>query len=651
MTLYRQLLIFTVTLFILLFIGVFLEKLQTTRTFLTNQLESHAQDTATSLGLSLSVAMEQSDDSLAETMLNAVFDRGYYRRIAFINVAGETVFEQELEVEFEGVPAWFVRLIPLRTPVAESMLMQGWKQAGTLFVECHPGYAYKTLWETVVQIGLYFIASGVLVVVFGGLGLTYLLKPLKRVEKQAEAICRREYTIQEELPGTRELRRVVVSMNKMTTKVENMFAEQVSIAERLRKSAYTDQLTGLGNRRFIRGQVEAHMENVKGETAGALILVQLVDLQEINEKSGFEVGDQLLKRVAEVVREEVGRINKVALARITGGDFVVFMPEISAEDARELTFDINNGLTRLTTEYMSPSNNIAHIGCVVYEEKLEFGRLLAEADSALHAARQAGPNKTCVTTCCVPGKENEAKGKFWWKDTLEDILHQNDILLYSQPVVMRGERTVVLHQEILSRIAISESEVICAGVFIPFAERMRLVALLDRLVITRLFEMNGSVQGVVAVNISPTSVSDQDFVNWLLTRIKSVNPEILKIIFELPEFGAVQHLEQVKAFSTQVQRAGHAIALDHFGQSFTNFGYLKSLKPEYVKIGGAFTKELGQDQGESKFFLEALCGVAHSLDIKVIVEGVETDEQSRLLAEMNVDALQGYLFGMPEPLG
>ena len=232
MTLYRQLLIFTVILFVALFAGIWVEKLHSTRSFLVTQLESHAQDTATSLGLSLSPVMVDNDIATVDTMINAVFDRGYYRVISFKDMEGEVITERILKVEIAGVPDWFVNLVPIKSPNAESLVMAGWTQAGKLYVESHPGFAYQTMWEAMVRISIYFLLSVSTVLLLGGLGLRMLLKPLKQVELQAEAICRREYHIQDKLPKTRELRQVVNSMNRMTNQVREMFASQSKIADR-----------------------------------------------------------------------------------------------------------------------------------------------------------------------------------------------------------------------------------------------------------------------------------------------------------------------------------------------------------------------------------------------------------------------------------
>ena len=273
MTLFRQLLIFTLVLFFFLFAGTWFARLNSTRTFLLDQLESHAQDTATSLGLSISPYMVKKDLPAVETMINAVFDRGYYRVIRLADVEDKVLVDRTQEVVMEGVPRWFVSFVPLETPSAMSIVLAGWSQAGTVLVESHPGYAYKTLWDTVVTTSLWFLVMIIVVLVGGGFGLRVLLKPLKRVEHQAEILCKKQYEIQTNLPRTRELRRVVEAMNKMTYKVKDMFDEQARVAERLRKNAYHDSLTGLGNRRYLEGQVATRRESGESSVNGAFMLV------------------------------------------------------------------------------------------------------------------------------------------------------------------------------------------------------------------------------------------------------------------------------------------------------------------------------------------------------------------------------------------
>ena len=123
-----------------------------------------------------------------------------------------------------------------------------------------------------------------------------------------------------------------------------------------------------------------------------------------------------------------------------------------------------------------------------------------------------------------------------------------------------------------------------------------------------------------------------------------------KLVFEFVEYSAVQNLDTLRTFSTRLRELGHGVALDHFGSSFSNFGYLQSMRPDYVKIDRAFTNELGKENSDSDFFISSLCSVAHSLDVEVILEGVENEQQFELLKELDVDGVQGYFIDKPGPL-
>lgn len=651
MTLHKQLFLFTVFLVGILFLGVWLEKLQSTRSFLVTQLESHAQDTATSLGLSLSPIMAENDLPTVETMINAVFDRGYYRVISLKDTNGEVITDRILTVEIDGVPNWFINFISIEAPRAEALVMAGWSQAGTLYVESHPGFAYQTIWDTMSRISLYFLIAGSTILLFGSRGLRLLLKPLKRVEQQAEAICRKEYQIQDTLPKTRELRQVVVSMNRMTTQVKEMFSRQTKVAERLRQKAYRDQVTGLGNRRYMNAQVEARLEVTNKDIRGAFLMLHIDNLQKVNEIAGYEAGDALLQKISTILQDETKIFKDVALARVAGGDFAIFMSQVTSSDVKEMAENIILNVSRLAVGNMSHSDNIAHIGGVYYEHSPTLSNLLAEADNSLQAARQKGPNKWLIKPFS-PSDEDIVQGKSWWRKTLAGVLEDGNVILYSQPVISNQDDETVLHHELLSRIPLDSGTIENARIFVPIAERMQLISKLDQVVLRKIFDQQSLLKGMstVAVNVSPSSLADSFFVEWLFTELSKLKKDSPQLIFEFPEFGAVQHLDTLKTFSTRVQKLGHAIGLDHFGQSFSNFGYLKSLRPKYVKIDRGFTRELESDHGDSGFFIEALAGVAHSLDIQVIAEGVETKKQQQLLLQMNIDALQGYLFAKPSKL-
>ncbi|TSK05200.1 MAG: EAL domain-containing protein [Geobacter sp.] len=724
MTLYRQLIIFTVVLFLLLFTGTWYAKLANTRTFLTDQLESHVQDTATSLALSISPHVAQKDLTTVEGMINALFDRGYYQKITYTDPRGEVLIDRTLPVKVEDVPQWFVKLVPLKTPEAEADVMAGWNQGGTILVKSHPGYAYETLWNEVISMTVWFAGCAVFMLAAVGIGLKLLLKPLAAVERQADALGRGEYELQDPLPRTREFKSVaeamnrmnayetlwneVISMtvwfagcavfmlaavsiglklllkplaaverqadalgrgeyelqdplprtrefksvaeamNRMTVKVKEMFGEQAARAEGLQERAYHDPLTGIGNRRFFESQVGADL--TEGQGRGLLILARVHALEALNTERGLQAGDELLKRVALLLQEAVSGYGDAVLSRLTGGDFGIFLPHHSSAEAEIVATEIASELGRLARERLSLSDNIANLGVAAYEGSVTLSRLLSEADLALSAAQSKGANGWELRA--VSGESALPMGQQQWKESLVKALEERRVTLDAQAVIANTKERGVRQLELFARIAQEDGTALDAALFLPIAERLKLVSAIDRMVIEEALRFDFRSIGVerIAVNISPTSLEDEAFRGWLHGYLKGLPAGAPHINFEFSEFAAVQHLEMIREFAAAVRACGHGIGLDHYGRSFSKLGYLKSLRPEYVKIDRAYTGELLSGENDSGFYVASLCSVAHSIDIAVVAEGVESEEQAAVLKELNLDAMQGYFFGRPRPL-
>lgn len=651
MTLYRQLFLFILFLFVFFLAIAWFSKLESTRSFLIDQLQSHAQDTATSLGLSVSPYTAEDDMASVETMINAVFDRGYYTSVTFKDMNGEIMVQKILPLKVENVPEWFFKLISLKTLEGTANVMTGWQQAGTIYVQSHPGYAYKTLWETAVRMTIWFAVSGFVMALLGAVGLSYLLQPLRRVEEQADALCRKQYDVQKHLPRTKELRRVVEAMNRMTGKIKDMFEEQASIAERLRSSVYRDDLTGFGNRRYFQNQVSARLEGREIHAKGVLLLLQVNALQELNRQEGFQAGDELLIRVADLLRSCTSKVTTCVLSRLTGGDFAVFLPDASSWEAEHLAKEIANELAQLAVEKRTYSDNLGHVGGVSYDCPTSYGRLLSEADLALRTAQRSGPNSWEVRGITT-SSEQTPQGQQEWKTALEWALQEGQVSLLIQTVVMGEDKKKTFHREIFSSIRQQDGALLSAGIFMPFAERLKLIAALDKIVLEKVMCLDKVELGCewIAVNISPTTLEDNLFRKWLSASLRSLPESVPRIYFEFSEYSAVQHLERVKEFGVDVRELGHGIALDHFGQSFSNLGYLHSLKPQYVKIERAYVAECKERNSDSCFLINSLCSVAHSIDIAVIAAGVESQSQWNMLSELRVDAMQGFFIDKPELL-
>lgn len=653
MTLYRQLLFSSLLILLCLCTGLWLGELKRTRDFLVNQMGTHAQDTATSLGLTLTTIAKGDNLPQMETIINALFDRGYYRVIELRDMDGKLLVERSADLTVEEVPAWFIRLVPLSASQASSLVMHGWQQAGTVLVESHPGYAYLALWQAAQNTALWFALSGAIVSLLGGLSLRHLLKPLRSVEEQAMALCDRQFHIQEQLPRTRELRQVVIAMNRMTDRIRELFHEQAAIADNLRQLTYQDPLTATGNRRYLEAQVKATLEGLDTTVRGSFLLFQIQDLQAINQAHGYQEGDRIIKETADIIQQACHELPEAMLARMGGGDFALLLPNTDKETTRHVANGILEDLCQRAAPNTSGATNaMVCSGGVFYEQAASFGQLLTRADTALSTARYTCDQKKVELLPLAEGEDKIWVGKAEWKELLDAIIANRSILFYSQSTASIRDLNKTLHHEILTRVIDATGRHVSMGMFIPMAERLGLMPTLDKMILEKLLEqpVQQFSPNRIALNLSPLSLADSDFVTWIHPQLEQCAQAGLLFTFEFPEFRMIRYGNRIKEFSEAIKKQGHTVGVDHFGQGLMHFGYLKSLLPEYVKIDPAITGELLNEQSDCSFFVNALCNVAHSLDIKVIVEAVENENQWQVLSKMPLDGAQGFYIQQPCPL-
>ena len=223
MTLYRQLLVTMLLLFAMLFVTAYSVQFSSTRSYLAQQQQTTVINTITSLGLALTPYLETGDTLGAESVINAIFDGGFYRKVQLNLLAVDQQIIREHTAIPREVPEWFVNLGLFEGARHEAVLTSGWLQLGQLYVEGHPGQAYYELWQGMSRLATWFVGCFVLVWGLLVLALRYLLKPLHDIEAQAREIELHHFGKAIPLPSTRELREVVSAINNMAGKLEIQF--------------------------------------------------------------------------------------------------------------------------------------------------------------------------------------------------------------------------------------------------------------------------------------------------------------------------------------------------------------------------------------------------------------------------------------------
>ncbi|WP_341961888.1 cyclic di-GMP receptor LapD [Pseudomonas sp. RC10] len=646
MSLFKQLLIAICLFLVVAFAGSFVVSLESSRAQYVNQLQSHAQDAATSLALSLTANID--DPAMVELMVTSIFDSGYYASIRVVDLATNAVIvERSAEPDNQGVPQWFINAIGLAPGGGEGIVSRGWQQTARVEVVSHPMFALAKLWQSALGSLGWLVLCGIVSALLGALLLRRQLKPLDYMVAQSQAIARREFLTLPDLPRTPELRRVVQAMNQMVDKLKALFKESSERSEKLRVESYQDSLTGLSNRRYFDMQLKAHVSNQEEHRAGHLLLLRVQDLAGLNLRLGGKRTDALLIAVAQLLLSRCEKYPKIRnlISRSRGGEFAVLAPGMAREEALALVHDLELALKTLEATGASDVSPVAHMGLAPYVPGEAPLTLLGLADQALAQAETQGEQ----TWSYVENGEVAPSGddQHTWHRVLDHALTHGGFELFFQPVVGTRDITKVLHYKALSRLVNEQDEAVPAGRFLPWIERFGWSSRLDLLMLHQVLKHLQTHDQSLALNLSAATLSDPAALNQVFDALRQ-HPKLAGRL--TIEIGEEQLPEQavLEKLTRRLQAAGFTLALQRFGGRFSMIGNLAHLGLAYLKIDGSYIRAI-DEESHKRLFIEAVQRAAHSIDLPLIAERVETEGEHLVIAEMGIEGVQGQLFGDPAP--
>ena len=648
MSLFKQLLIAICLFLVVAFSGSFMVSLESSRAQYVNQLRSHAQDAATALALSLTPNID--DPAMVELMVSSIFDSGYYASIRVVDVATDkTLVERTGTPDAGSVPQWFVKLIGLEPAGGDAIVSRGWEQAARVEVVSQPMFALAKLWQSALGSLGWLLLCGALSAVLGALLLRRQLKPLDYMVHQSHAIARREFLSLPELPRTPELRRVVQAMNQMVEKLKALFEEQAERSEKLRVESYQDNLTGLANRRYFEMQLNARVSNPEQASSGYLLLLRVKDLAGLNQRLGGQRTDQLLKAVGEQLLRECARYPEThnLVTRIRGGEFAVLAPGLVRDEALQLAQNLESALASLHATGATDVASVASIGLAPFIHGDSPQAVLQLGDQALAQAESQGePGWACLdhSASTSVGDDHHA-----WHTLLDQALNHQRFELYFQPVVAAQDTQVVLHYKVLSRLLDEQGQTIPAGRFLPWLERFGWTARLDRLMLEQVLEQMAGHEQALALNLSSATLADPQALNKVFEILRAHSNLGSRLTLEI---GEEQLPEQavLEQLTRRLRELGFSLSLQRFGGRFSMIGNLSRLGLAYLKIDGSYIRAIDQES-DKRLFIEAIQRAAHSIDLPLIAERVETEGELAVIREMGLFGVQGQLVGEPRRWG
>jgi diguanylate cyclase (GGDEF)-like protein len=428
------------------------------------------------------------------------------------------------------------------------------------------------------------------------------------------------------------------------------------LSQQLSHQASHDSLTGLMNRREFELQLAREIEDVAHtDSQHALCFLDLDRFKLVNDSSGHVAGDELLRQLGELLKAHVRRGDLIA--RIGGDEFGVLLKNCSLREALRVSKGLRDAVAEFRFVWEDKIFDVGvSIGLVaVTREGGHINQLLRQADAACYTAKKNGRNRVHVFR---PDDEDQVRrqSELNWVHRLNAAMDQDALHLHCQEIRSLGENgTESKRCEILLRMETASGELVSAATFLPAAERYNLATRIDRYVIKKAidwFRRNPFSTGdfaVYAVNLSGQTIGDKEFGDYVTEQLADCPIDPRRICFEITETAAIASLATASQFITRIKQLGCRFALDDFGSGLCSFAYLKTLPVDYLKIDGAFVRDIATDPVDLTM-VKSINEMAHALGKQTIAEFVESKAVLELLRGIGVDYAQGYYIGKPCPL-
>ena len=456
---------------------------------------------------------------------------------------------------------------------------------------------------------------------------------------------------------------MVPYLNDLTLAIVREITDRKRAEERVHRLAYFDTLTGLPNRQLFQQHLSTAITRAKEhDLKVAALYIDLDNFKRINDTLGHNFGDVVLKTIAKrldscirardcVIRQGTDD-TEFRLARLGGDEFVAIVQDLdSQEQAVAVTERIRAELTRpvehLGHEFVVTSS----IGVALFpDDGSDLDTLLRNADVAMYQAKNAGRNSVRFYSGTMSLRSLE---RLELENGLRYALQRDQLELYYQPQIDVATQRMVCVEALL-RWNHPERGQIPPDKFIPLAEECGLIAPLGELVLTtacrqiKAWQDKFDDQLSIAVNVSSQQFFHSDVADIVLKAVFEASLKPSSLTLELTETILMNDVEETIATLNKLRDAGTSLAMDDFGTGYSSLSYLKRLPLDTLKIDRSFVMDL-ENNSDDAAICAAIIAMAHNLDLKVIAEGVETQEQLNYLSDQGCDEIQGFLISKPLP--
>ena len=630
MTLYKQIMLVMSMLVLILLATAMYVNYKNAEDFIRDQLFSNAKNTASSLGVA--IGQIQADKAMSESLINAVFDSGYYEKIILSDMDDNVIYQSTDTVKVQGVPNWFIAHVHLESSVATVPLSSNWRFIGSLKISGHRGHAYEQLWQAFSEMLFGFMILGLIALVGIYLFLKIVLHPLKRVREQAEAVIQRRFIFQDKIPKTKEMRDVVNAMNLLVKKVKSIYAKEAKAISDYKRLLYEDRETGYYNRDYFRIKMQEYLNSSDYYSHGYVLAFEIHKYAHLLEEEGVNSVHKAVINLRDSIDKHCCSTFKEAIrCRTRESDVMIILPAIRKDQVAQFA--------QLVCEEYTENYQI-DCTYIPYEERESLSKVLEKVGSGLMMASDIESETVRIY---AKGRDNIPILSYnEWREKVLEAMKNNDFIPMLQPVLAQDGTKV--QEELLLRLHY-EDKIVSAGLFMPIIAGVHMLSLLDKYVLELLDTL--ALSHPIAVNITHDFITQSANFQQISLLSKRWKKQKMDIIFELSNATVSTDIETAKAFAAHIQREGWQLGIDHFTIGDYDLQILEELKPNYLKINANYFLSLTEGR-ENEISKPSLITLTELLEIDLIAIEVDSKETATRLKENGIILMQGFWIGEPE---
>ena len=417
-----------------------------------------------------------------------------------------------------------------------------------------------------------------------------------------------------------------------------------------------DPLTGLINRHEFECRVERAIQNAKVQaTTHTLLYLDLDQFKIVNDTCGHAAGDELLQQLSQLLLGSVR--HRDTLSRLGGDEFGMLFENCPLDKAVEIANSLLTSIQEFNFTWGESSFTLGiSIGVVPIDHSTsDIASAMSAADSACYIAKEAGRNQLQIAHM-GDRRLQERHGEMQWASRLTRALEKDQFTLYFQPIIPCANKSRhYTYLEILLRLIDDDGTVIAPGAFLYAAEKYNMVSSIDRWVIEHSMawlaetEKSDGRPITISINISGQTIGSPDMLKFIIDKMEETGAPAGQIIFEVTETAAIENITSATSFMLTLRGCGFRFSLDDFGSGLSSFTYLKKLPVDFLKIDGAFVRDILSDPVDYAM-VRSINELGQLLGKETIAEFVETTGLADELERMGVNYVQGYAFAKPRPL-